>query len=103
MRLLPAMDLDLDTLVRGGVRPFGHALRLACDNAECRSVFAVVTSSMQLLDGTVRGAGSSVLRVEDAGADAPPMAAVAQAGGAFDWLAEEPDLYTDADLPRRAG
>jgi hypothetical protein len=41
--------------------------------------------------------------VEDAGADAPPMAAVAQAGGAFDWLAEEPDLYTDADLPRRAG
>jgi hypothetical protein len=27
-----------------------------------------------------------------------PMAAIAQAGGAFDWLAEEPDLYTDADL-----
>ena len=30
-------------------------------------------------------------------ADALPMAAIAQAGGAFDWLAEEPDLYTDAD------
>lgn len=27
-----------------------------------------------------------------------PMAAIAQAGGAFDWLADEPDLYTDADL-----
>ena len=27
-----------------------------------------------------------------------PMAALAQAGGAFDWLAGEPDLYTDADL-----
>ncbi len=28
----------------------------------------------------------------------PPMAALAQAGRAFDWLAEEPDLYSDADL-----
>lgn len=36
--------------------------------------------------------------VEDA--DLPPMAAVAEAGGAFDWLADEPDLYTDADLQR---
>lgn len=37
-------------------------------------------------------------------ADLPPMAALAEAGGAFDWLAEEPDLYTDADLVRpRAG
>ena len=40
-------------------------------------------------------------------ADALPMAAVAQAGGAFDWLADEPDLYSDADLlqptPRQAG
>lgn len=30
--------------------------------------------------------------------DTLPMAAIAQAGGAFDWLGEEPDLYTDADL-----
>jgi hypothetical protein len=38
-------------------------------------------------------------------ADLPPMAAVAEAGGAFDWLADEPDLYTDADLqrPQQAG
>jgi hypothetical protein len=27
-----------------------------------------------------------------------PMAAIAQAGKALDWLAEEPELYTDADL-----
>ena len=27
-----------------------------------------------------------------------PMAALAQAGGAFDFLAAEPELYTDADL-----
>ena len=27
-----------------------------------------------------------------------PMAALAQAGKAFDWLADEPELYSDADL-----
>lgn len=31
-------------------------------------------------------------------AEALPMAAIAQSGGALDWLADEPDLYTDADL-----
>ena len=31
------------------------------------------------------------------------MAALAQEGGAFDWLAGEPDLYTDADVKERAG
>lgn len=30
--------------------------------------------------------------------DALPMAAIAVSGGGFDWLADEPDLYTDADL-----
>jgi hypothetical protein len=33
----------------------------------------------------------------------PPMAALAQAGGAFAFLAEEPDLYTDADAVERNG
>ena len=32
----------------------------------------------------------------------PPMAAIAQAGKGFDWLADEPDLYSDADLVERA-
>ena len=32
----------------------------------------------------------------------PPMAAIAQAGKALDWLAEEPDLYTDSDLAEPA-
>jgi hypothetical protein len=32
-----------------------------------------------------------------------PMAAMAQAGGAFDWLADEPYLYSDADLRRPCG
>ena len=36
--------------------------------------------------------------VEVIGHEDLPMAALAQAGGAFSWLAEEPDLYTDADL-----
>ncbi|MGE0223127.1 MAG: hypothetical protein AB7F35_19555 [Acetobacteraceae bacterium] len=31
-------------------------------------------------------------------AEPPSQAALAQAGGAFDFLADEPDLYTDADL-----
>jgi hypothetical protein len=30
-----------------------------------------------------------------------PMAALAQSGGAFDFLADEPDLYTDADIVER--
>jgi hypothetical protein len=30
-----------------------------------------------------------------------PMARIAQAGGAFAWVSEEPDLYSDADLLRR--
>ena len=34
-------------------------------------------------------------------------ASMAEAGGVFDWLADEPDLYSDADLvqplPWRAG
>lgn len=28
----------------------------------------------------------------------PPMAAIAQAGKGLDWLAGEPELYSDADL-----
>lgn len=35
--------------------------------------------------------------------EALPMAVLAQEGGAFDWLAEEPDLYSDVDLKQRAG
>ncbi len=31
----------------------------------------------------------------------PPLAVIAQQGGAFDWLDNEPDLYTDADLVQR--
>ena len=34
----------------------------------------------------------------DSEVNALPTAAIAQADGAFDWLADEPDLYTDADL-----
>jgi hypothetical protein len=32
-----------------------------------------------------------------------PMTAMAQAGGAFEFLEEEPDLYTDADAIERFG
>jgi hypothetical protein len=42
----------------------------------------------------------ALVEVVEEDADLPSMAAVAEAGGAFDWLADEPDLYTDADLQR---
>ena len=32
-----------------------------------------------------------------------PMAAMAAAGKGFDWLADEPELYSDADLVERPG
>jgi hypothetical protein len=41
--------------------------------------------------------------VEVRDAEEPSLAAIAQAGGAFDWLADEPELYSDADLVERAG
>ena len=44
------------------------------------------------------------VKVMDSEADALPTAAIAQTGGVFNWLADEPDLYTDADLVQpRAG
>lgn len=36
--------------------------------------------------------------VESLDDDELPMAALNAAGGAFDWLAHEPDLYSDDDL-----
>src|SRR5260370_585886 len=42
-----------------------------------------------------------LVEVKDAGDLS--LEAITQAGGAFDWLADEPDLYTDADLVERAG
>jgi hypothetical protein len=36
--------------------------------------------------------------VEVTPGDEFPMAAIAQAGRGLDWLAEEPELYSDADL-----
>jgi dihydroxyacetone kinase len=41
--------------------------------------------------------------VEVRDAEELSTAAIAQAGGAFDWLAGEPELYSDADLEERAG
>lgn len=49
--------------------------------------------------------GHKFVEVVEDGADGLPMTAIGQAGGTFDWLADKPDLYTDADLiaPSRAG
>lgn len=44
-----------------------------------------------------------IVEVLGRAADPLPMPAIAQSGGAFDWLADEPDIYTDADVVQRAG
>ena len=36
--------------------------------------------------------------IESLEVEQPSITAINAAGGAFDWLAEEPDLYSDADL-----
>ena len=41
-----------------------------------------------------------LVEIMDSEANALSIATMAQAGGAFDWLVREPDLYTDADLAR---
>jgi hypothetical protein len=43
------------------------------------------------------------VRVEVSDPPERAVAAIAHAGGAFDWLADEPDLYTDDDLVDSAG
>lgn len=55
-----------------------------------------------------RGGGSPRMHgvhvvVEIADGGEPPIAAIAEAGKGFDWLAHEPDLYSYADLMERAG
>ena len=66
-------------------------------DAEAREV------STELARRGVAGATRVHVVVNVLEADDLPMAAIAQAGGALDWLAEEPDLYSDADLVERAG
>ena len=66
-------------------------------DAEAREV------STELARRGIAGATRVHVVVDVLGADDLPMAAIAQAGGALDWLAEEPDLYSDADLVERAG
>jgi hypothetical protein len=39
--------------------------------------------------------------VESIEAEEPSLTAINAGGGAFDWLPEEPDLYSDADLVER--
>ncbi len=47
--------------------------------------------------GIAAGARVHVV-VQFVGDDDPPLAAIARAGGAFEWLNDEPELYTDADI-----
>lgn len=57
-----------------------------------------VSAELMRLGVSARSRVNVVVRLEE-GSDLP-MAAIAQEGGAFDWLASEPELYTDADSQR---
>ena len=59
--------------------------------------------SMELARRGIAPATRVRVLVEVADTDELPMAALTQEGGAFDWLADEPDIYTDADLVQQAG
>jgi hypothetical protein len=56
-----------------------------------------------ILDTEAGQVSAELVRCGIKGAGGLSTAAIAQAGGGFDWLADEPDLYTDADLVERAG
>jgi hypothetical protein len=67
----------------------------------------------QILNGVEAGKVSEELRrrgipahqrthfVESIDGEAPSITEINAGGGAFDWLADEPDLYSDADLVER--
>jgi hypothetical protein len=54
--------------------------------------------STELVRRGIAAATRARVLVEVADTEELPMATLMQEGGAFDWLADEPDLYTDADL-----
>lgn len=59
--------------------------------------------SAQLLRRGIAADTRVHVRVEVGAVGELSPAVIAQAGGAFDWLADEPELYSDADLVERAG
>jgi hypothetical protein len=63
----------------------------------------VETEAGRLSDELLRrGVAARVLAIVEVVDESDlPMAALAQAGGAFATLADEPDLYSDADLTDR--
>lgn len=72
----------------------GRLRRIALD------VTAAQVSAELMRHGIAADAKLHVVAEVVEGDDELPMAAMAEAGGAFDWLADEPELYSDADLKR---
>jgi len=68
------------------------------------SAITIDTEARQLADELLRRGVSGRMRIHaviEVRDDAPDMAVVAASGRSLDWLADEPELYTDADLLRR--
>lgn len=67
--------------------------------------YAIITQDRKLTvdlpDDVTPGERQVVFVIEEAPSDdLPDLATIAQGGGSFDWLADEPDLYTDDDRER---
>ena len=60
-------------------------------------------ASMELVRRGIAAATRVRVLVEVADAEELPVTTLMQEGGAFDWLADEPDLYTDIDLVQQSG
>lgn len=61
--LLPALELELDTTFLGAVRPTGRGLAVSCLDDACRDAFALVPSTLQVIEGSVpEPTAASVLR-----------------------------------------
>ena len=89
--------------VPGFVSPLEKALS-RCHSAGMRQVLSDIEAGKLTDELKRRGIPPGQrLRVviESLEEDELPITAINAAGGAFDWLADEPDLYSDADLIER--
>ncbi len=82
-------------------RPVYGNIERSKENAAMNHIVLDVPAGQVSAELSRRGvAGHVRVHVEVEVVDAPdlPMGTIAQAGKGFEWLAGEPDLYSDADL-----
>ena len=70
-------------------------MRQVLENIEAEQVFTEMTRRGIKPRQRVR------VIIEEIDGDDLPIARIAQEGGAFDWLGDEPDIYTTDDIKER--